>query len=207
MQKDARALPLADDSVDIVVTDPPYYDSVQYADLATFFRVWLARLVPDAATWRYDHNHVAVAAGTPRHADNFMSVLEGIFAECHRVLKRGAGRLVFTFHHWDDKAWASLTIALKNAGFRLMNAYVVSSEHPISVHIRGLKSIRHDCILVLASCDERAGRVWAEPQAIDASDSEAFCRGCGGTLGWLLDRRPATHEVGTQWKRLLGNRV
>lgn len=207
MQKDARALPLADGSVDIVVTDPPYYDSVQYADLATFFRVWLSRLVPDAATWRYDHNHVAVAAGTPHHADNFMSVLEGIFAECHRVLKRGTGRLVLTFHHWDDKAWASLTIALKNAGFRLMNAYVVSSEHPISVHIRGLKSIRHDCILVLASNDECARRGWAEPQAIDASDSEAFCRGCGETLGWLLDRRPATREVGTHWKRLMGNRV
>ena len=207
MQRDARKLPLADASVDIVVTDPPYYDSVQYADLAAFFRVWLARLVPDAASWRYDHSHVAVAAGTPRHADNFMSVLQGIFAECHRVLKRNAGRLVFTFHHWDEKAWAALTVALTDAGFRLTNVYVVSSEHPISVHIRGLKSIRHDCILVLASRDEGTGCKWAEPQAIETGDSEAFCRGCGETLGWLLDRRLPPRDVGAHWKRLLANRV
>jgi putative DNA methylase len=36
--------PLPDDSVDAVITDPPYYYSVQYADLADFFYVWLRAL-------------------------------------------------------------------------------------------------------------------------------------------------------------------
>jgi adenine-specific DNA methylase len=40
---------LADNSVDFIVTDPPYFDSVQYSDLAAFFRVWLRQLLPDAA--------------------------------------------------------------------------------------------------------------------------------------------------------------
>jgi hypothetical protein len=44
---DSRRLPLDDHSIDLIVTDPPYYDSVQYSDLATFFRVWLTRLLPD----------------------------------------------------------------------------------------------------------------------------------------------------------------
>ena len=35
---DSRNLPIADNSVDLVVTDPPYYDNVQYSDLAAFFR-------------------------------------------------------------------------------------------------------------------------------------------------------------------------
>ncbi|GBC63618.1 hypothetical protein DENIS_4616 [Desulfonema ishimotonii] len=34
-------LDLPDESVDHIVTDPPYFDSVQYTDLAAFFRVWL----------------------------------------------------------------------------------------------------------------------------------------------------------------------
>ena len=79
-----------------------------------------------------------------------MRVLAGIFAECGRVLKKQTGRMVFTFHHWDPSAWAELTLALKSAEFRLMNAYVVYSEHPISVHIRNLNSIRHDSVLVFA---------------------------------------------------------
>lgn len=206
MQRDSRKLPLTDGSVDIVVTDPPYYNSVQYADLAYFFRVWLARLVPDAATWHYDHDHVAVAAATPRHADNFLSVLGGIFRECHRVLKKDAGRMVFTFHHWDHNAWADLTLALQGAGFMLMNVYVVFSEHPISVHIRDLKSIQHDCILVLAANGNAAVRPWTLPKAAEITESEPFCRCCGEALGWLLEKGLPAEEVRQQWKRLLGNR-
>ena len=33
--------PLPDDSADAMVTDPPYYDAVPYADLSDFFYVWL----------------------------------------------------------------------------------------------------------------------------------------------------------------------
>ena len=205
MQRDSRDLPVADGSVDIVVTDPPYYDSVQYADLASFFRVWLARLVPGAATWRYDHNQVAVAATNYRGTSNFMAVLAGIFRECHRALKRETGRMVFTFHHWDHKAWAELTVALQAAGFRLMNAYVVFSEHPISVHIRNVRSIQHDCILVLADRSNAAPRSWTEPKAVETDESEAFCRHCGDALGWLLDKQLASAEIRSYWKRLIGS--
>lgn len=34
---DSRCLPIDNHSIDLVVTDPPYYDSVQYSDLAAFF--------------------------------------------------------------------------------------------------------------------------------------------------------------------------
>ncbi|WP_166405250.1 hypothetical protein [Desulfonema ishimotonii] len=33
----------------------------------------------------------------------YESVLTGIFSECHRVLRHGSGRLIFTFHHWNPK--------------------------------------------------------------------------------------------------------
>ena len=201
MQRDSRRLPLAGNSIDIVATDPPYYDSVQYADLATFFRVWLARLLPDAAQWRYDHNAVAVAENTGGDS-NFLRVLSGVFAECARVLKPKTGRMVFTFHHWNHKAWAELTIALRSAGFVLTNAYVVFSEHPISVHIRNLKSIRHDCILVFAS-KEDGERRWGPPEQTNTEDSESFCRRCGQTLGWLLGSELPTGRVHSKWRRLL----
>ena len=32
-------------SLDAVVTDPPYYDNVPYADISDFFYVWLKRTV------------------------------------------------------------------------------------------------------------------------------------------------------------------
>jgi adenine-specific DNA methylase len=203
---DSCNLPIDNHSIDLIVTDPPYYDSVQYSDLATFFRVWLAHLLPDEVEWTYDETHSAVATKETNGSSSFMTVLAGIFAECGRVLKQRTGRMVFTFHHWDPSAWAELTIALKSAGFRLMNAYVVYSEHPISVHIRNLNSIKHDSILVFALDGHRSPASWMPLEAIDTDDSETFCRQCSVTLGWLLESEFSPAEIRPIWKGLIQER-
>ena len=41
----ATQLPQPDESFDAVITDPPYYDNISYADLSDFFYVWLKRSV------------------------------------------------------------------------------------------------------------------------------------------------------------------
>lgn len=41
----ATALPWHDDSFDAVITDPPYYDNIQYAALSDFFYAWLKRTI------------------------------------------------------------------------------------------------------------------------------------------------------------------
>ncbi len=203
LHRDARGLPIADHSVDFIVTDPPYYDSVQYSDLAAFFRVWLARLLPTEVDWRYEEADSAVATKAVDSDTGFMAVLAGIFRECGRVLKPGGGRMVFTFHHWDPNAWAELTLALRAAGFRLINRYVVFSENPISVHINNLNSIKHDAILVLALDEDAAPGRWQPVEHIDTSDSETFCRQCAATLGWLLDGDAPPPDVRATWKRLI----
>lgn len=185
LQGSSVGLNLASDSIDYVITDPPYFDSVQYSDLAAFFRVWLKRLVPDAALWDYDLAGSAVdpqANGKGQYAD----VLGGIFVECHRVLRKESGRLVFTFHHWNPKGWASLTLALKRGGFVLLNRYVVHAENPISVHISNLKALLHDAILVLAPSEAGHRQEWALPAIVDKTDSLRFCTDCAAALGWAL---------------------
>ncbi len=203
---DSRRLSVADHSVDIVVTDPPYYDSVQYSDLAVFFRVWLARLLPDEIDWQYDISRSAVASASTSGDSNFMTVLGGIFQECARVLKPGCGRLVFTFHHWDPNAWAELTIALKQAHFRLDSAHVVFSENPISAHIMNLKALKHDVIMNLALAENQAPRPWEPVTQVDSSESEIFCRQCGATLGWLLQTDLSSAQIRTVWRQLVPGR-
>jgi hypothetical protein len=200
---DSRHLPIDDHSVDLIVTDPPYYDNVQYSDLAAFFRVWLARLLPDEIDWTYNETQSAVAIRSADNNTGFLNVISGIFQECGRVLKRPTGRMVFTFHHWDPNAWAELTIALRQADFRLVNAYTVSSEHPISVHINKLNAIKHDTILVLALDGQSATGRWSPLETIDTGDSETFCRQCGAALGWLLESDLAHTDIRQAWKTLI----
>ncbi len=204
MQQDARDLPVPDCSVDHVVTDPPYFDSVQYSDLATFFRVWLHWFLPHAAQWHYDVADSAVAE-TSSNGTKYQNALAGIWQECHRVLKKPGGRLVFTFHHWRAEAWAHLTLSLKRADFRLANDFTVYSENPISVHIRQLNALKHDSILVFQpNGQHHAERRYPAPPDVDSSDSHAFCSGCAQLLGYCLESDLNESDIWQLWKQTLG---
>lgn len=204
LQADSARLDVPEGVVDYVVTDPPYYDSVQYSDLSTFFRVWLRLFLPQEADWRYDPLASAVSEGDSAGKEKYGAVLGAIWHRCHEALNKEHGRLIFTFHHWDPEAWAVLTLSLKRAGFVLMNRWVVFSENPASVHIRDLRALKHDVILVLKP-DDGAGEApqWPEPVAVDTSDSEAFCRDCGAALGWFLATDVDDERVHQLWISLL----
>jgi putative DNA methylase len=131
------------------------------------------------------------------------------------------GRFIFTFHHWNPKAWAALTYALRQANFVLLNHYIVHAENPISVHINNMKALVHDAILVLAPrgvrysvAGERLSVIGGRsvvregsagpPPPVDQTDSEAFCRDCATHLGWLLDQSGLTRaDIQTHWREAL----
>ncbi|MGW8319887.1 MAG: hypothetical protein ACWGPS_11620, partial [Candidatus Promineifilaceae bacterium] len=204
-------LQLPDSCVDFVVTDPPYFDSVQYDDLSDYFRRWLSLLVPEEAQqnvcWRYDVAGAAIAprpsTGDESSASQYVTNLAAIFTECHRVLRKRSGRLVFTFHHWRPEAWSAVTRSLKTAGFRLVNRYVVHSEHPMSVHIANLKAITDDAILVLASREAGLDQGWGRLPRIDLGSSEAVCRDCATLLGWMLGADLDDAAIEELWRATL----
>ena len=171
-------------SVDYVVTDPPYYDSVQYGNLSAFFRVWLRQMVGDEGAgeirWDYQLSESAVMADRVRQADraddHYQQTMSAIFGECRRVLKPVHGRLIFSFHHWKAAGWSAISIALKRAGFALLECHVVHSENPVSVHIANLNALTDDAILVLASDGAGEARGWRRPQAIALSSVKIVLR-------------------------------
>ena len=204
LQGSSTQLDLPDGSVDFIVTDPPYFDSVQYSDLAAFFRVWLRHLLPDAADWEHDTRESAVDPHQLDGESRYTELMTGIFGECRRVLKEENGRFIFTFHHWNPKGWAALTVALQKAGFALVNRYVVHSENPISVHISGMKALLHDAILVFAPT-ESVNVVWQRPSHINQTHSEQFCYDCGTLLGWMLQEGVAQTAMLPLWQEALND--
>jgi putative DNA methylase len=204
-QRDSSRMPLPDSSVDFVITDPPYFDSVQYSDLSHFFRVWLQWFLPNEADWGFAPVSSAVAE-TENEAEKYRTVLGAIFSEANRVLKRPHGRLVFTFHHWRADAWIQLTLALKTARFRLVNTFTVHSENLISVHIRQLNALKHDSILVFQPADLPSDGNRFEPiESIKTDDSFAFCRDCARLLGFCLERGLEDFEIERLWRAALGD--
>ncbi len=121
-------------SVDLVITDPPFGNNVQYAELADFFHVWLRIALKD----KYPQLQLELtpksleAVDNPvRNPDNpqgyYQQVLTAVWRECARILKP-SGILAFTFHHSEDEPWVSVLESLFDAGFYLEAAYPIRSD-------------------------------------------------------------------------------
>jgi putative DNA methylase len=203
IQGSSTSIPLESKSVDYVITDPPYFDSVQYSDLAAFFRSWLRRFLREEADWDYDLTESAVDPHTSNGNGRYAELLGSIFKECYRVLRKDKGRLIFTFHHWNPKGWNALTVALKKAGFLLINRHIVHSENPSSVHISYQKALKHDAILIMGPSMTSTDRKWILPEKVDKSDSRQFCEDCATVLGWMLQSSLTEKEIEATWSDLL----
>lgn len=133
---DSACLPYSDDSFDLVVTDPPYFDNVHYSELADFFHSWLRNLSPFP-----EYNTEVETTRSPAEAQStdaihFREAMERILIESARVLKQ-AGCMVFSFHHGDSETWLSVCLALRRAGLVVTAIQPVKAEMSTSSTKRG----------------------------------------------------------------------
>lgn len=84
LQADAAQVAFPAGIADFVVTDPPYYDSVQYSDLSRFFRVWLREFLPHEAQWEYDPLASAVSERGLNDAEKYAGVLTAIWKQVNQ---------------------------------------------------------------------------------------------------------------------------
>lgn len=122
--RSAHSLPeIPNNSVDAVITDPPFGGNVQYLELSNFFLVWLKEGGLKAI---FDNKFEAIQTRhqgfeTAKDANHYEEMLFKIFKECRRALKKN-GWMVMTFHNRDLQVWMALHRAVRRAGFRLPTA-------------------------------------------------------------------------------------
>lgn len=134
----ATKLPIEDDSLDAILTDPPYYDAVPYADLSDFFYVWLKRTVghlyPSEFRTPLTPKAQEAVQNPVRHGgDNlkakafYEDMMTQAFREMNRVLKP-SGEATIVFAHKSTDAWETLIGALIKAGFRVEASWPLNTE-------------------------------------------------------------------------------
>jgi len=214
---------IADESIDVVVMDPPYYDNVMYAELSDFFYVWLKRtaghVFPEFFTRTLtDKENEAVAnpakfrdqpGGGARRlaARDYQERMASIFAECHRVLKP-EGIMTLMFTHKATGAWDALTTGLMTAGFTITASWPVNTEAEGSLHIKD-KSAANSTILLVCRprpVSRTVGeiRYWedVEPQvalAVRDRVEEFQAAGITGVDLYLASFGPALEEFSRHW--------
>ena len=137
---------LAENSIDYVITDPPFFDNVYYSELADFFYSW--QVLHPHGFIRQGHTTRNLKEVQDSSSEKFSKKLKSVFVECGRVLKND-GLLVFTYHHSRPEGWSSVAKAIHDSGFVLINSHPVKSEMSVAVPKSQSKSpIQLDVIFV-----------------------------------------------------------
>ncbi|GEM_PF-1042286 len=146
---------LRDSSVSVVVTDPPYFEDVQYGELARLFHAWLRVYDPALS---FDEGQEAVV-NPPRGLSvaDYENTIAACLRECRRTLKKD-GTLVLTFHNKNMSAWRALAGALFKAGFAVKALAVVRAENGGDHCKRNVNAMLHDLVL---ECIPLPGKAWA----------------------------------------------
>ena len=171
---------IPDKSVDAVITDPPYFENIQYSELADFFYVWLRLALKDEYPWFIPEysarpEEIVYNEKQGKSKDFFSQSLQRVFQECHRVLKDD-GIMAFTFHHNKTWAWETIARVLLESGFYISASPIVRSEGKSGFH-SSEGNIRYDAVLVCRkrpSGENRNG--WDEIKRQILSDSVDWAR-------------------------------
>ena len=119
-----------------VITDPPYYDAIAYADLSDFFYVWLKRTLGDVFPFNFatpqtpkneectalKHHHEGKLDKAKQH---FEKKLQQIFTA---IEQQTSGVVSIMFAHQSTEAWTTLVNSILGSNMNITGSWPFDSE-------------------------------------------------------------------------------
>ena len=212
----ATRIDLTPKSLDAVLTDPPYFGNVQYAELMDFCYVWLRGLVGEEAEGfeqgsTRSPDELTGNQTAARGIEEFTEGLATVYRRMAVALKPGAP-LAFTYHHNKVEAYAAVGVAVLDAGLACTATLPCPAEMGGSIHIHGTGSSIVDTVFVCrADRAATAQRMFTDRDGLmEAVEVDAAALAMGGRkptrgdlrcilLGHLT--RLAIEELRSDWDR------
>ncbi len=151
-------------SVDAIVTDPPYYDAIPYADISDFFYVWFRRAIgnrfpdvfADALTPKSEE--LVQQHKTGKRGKIGKEFCEKGMAESFRTAHDSLsddGRMVVVFAHKEPDAWETLVKAMLESGLVVTASWPIDTERQGKLGAQGTAVLATSLWLV---CRKRAAK-------------------------------------------------
>ncbi len=170
-QSSAVSLSFPNDYFDAVLTDPPYYDNVNYAELSDFFYVWLKRTVghlyPDLfATPLVPKSEEIVSnpvrQGSAENARRFFEdTLAKSFSEIRRVLKP-SGVSIIVYAHKSASGWEALVNSLLSSGLVVSGAWPIHTEMKARLNAMETASLASSIYIIARKLDKESTGFYTE---------------------------------------------
>ena len=126
----------SDKSITAVVTDPPYYDAIAYADISDFFYVWLKRTLGDVYPLNFatpqtpkseectalKHHHNGDANAAKEHFENkLLQIFDAIEHQTSDLVS-------IMFAHQSTEAWTTLCNSILGARMNITGSWALDTE-------------------------------------------------------------------------------
>ena len=144
--------------VEGIITDPPYYDAIPYADLSDFFYVWLRRTIetqfsdillePLSPKINELVQHTSRFEGNSEDARKFYEKgMADSFRFAYQTLSEN-GRMVVVFAHKDPDAWETLVKAMIESGLVVTASWPIDTEKGARMRAQGSAALATSLWLV-----------------------------------------------------------
>lgn len=136
LQGSSTSLQIPTESIDVVLTDPPYYDSIEYTALSEFFRPWFELLLRNTCDKDISlKNNEAQEAIVELHKksklkkdnNHYRNLMTGVLSEVQRVLKSN-GSCLLLYSHKTFEGWDVIANAICDAGLYISDCYPIEME-------------------------------------------------------------------------------
>lgn len=168
---DSSTFDIPDKSIDVVITDPPFFDNVHYSQLADFFYYWLNQLL-ELSTKTTTRNTAEVQ---DTDAILFSKKLTSVFDECNRVLQDD-GLFIFTYHHSRHEGWIAIHEAIRHAGFVCVQTYPIKAEMSVSMPLQQAKTPIHVDLVIVCKKYTNSKSKLVEEKIINNALKMASCQ-------------------------------
>lgn len=168
-----------EDKLDVILTDPPYYDAIPYSDTMDFFYVWLRRTLhglspeidatfsePLAPKWDQEAEDGELIDDASRFEGDrdrskaaYEEGMRRAFQAGWRALKDD-GRLVVVFANKQPDAWETLVSALIRAGFVVTASWPIQTEMSVRTRARSSAALASSVWLVCRKRPRTARPGW-----------------------------------------------
>lgn len=135
----SSVIPLADDSVDLVFTDPPFGDNLMYSELNFLLEAW-------QGVYTSQSHEAVISTAQNKMLREFEALIKKVFAECYRVLKPGRW-MVVEFHNSRNSVWIAIQEALSAAGLVIADVRTLDKQKGTTKQLTQAGTVRQDLII------------------------------------------------------------
>lgn len=135
----ATILPVIQDSIDYIFTDPPFGDNLMYSELNFLWETWLK-------VKTHNHSEAIVNKTQNKGLSEYHDLMYRSFKECYRILKPNRW-ITVEFHNSKSAVWNCIQDSLSRAGFVVANVAVLDKKQGSFKQVTSSGSVKNDLVI------------------------------------------------------------